>query len=64
MSRAESVVDVDIGVRGELFGELGIVLFLAGVKAKVLEEENIAIVHRSDLCIDFTADAIICKCNI
>ena len=39
---AERVVHVDVRQRGELLGERGIVLFLGGVEAQVLEQEDAA----------------------
>jgi hypothetical protein len=38
VSRTEGVVDIEVGQRGELLGELGGVLRLARIEAGVLEE--------------------------
>ena len=48
MGAAERVVHVDVGERGELLGEGGIVLFLGGVEAQVLEQEHAAGRERGD----------------
>ncbi len=42
MGGAEGVVDVEVAEGGELFGELGVVCFFAGVEAEVLEEKGLA----------------------
>ena len=42
VGRAEGVVDVDVGVRGELRRELRVVGLLLGVEAQVLEQEHLA----------------------
>ena len=42
MGRPERVVDVDVGVRGELRREFRVVLLLLGVEAEVLEEDRLA----------------------
>ena len=53
---AEGVVDVDVAEGGEFLGEGGIVLFLLGVEAQILEEEDFAGGGLHGF--DFGADAI------
>jgi len=59
MRGAESVVDVTIGERRELLGELGIVAFLARMKAQVLEKQDVAVGKAGDGPLDLLADAVI-----
>ena len=42
MGGPEGVVDVDVRVGGQRGGELGVVLFLGGVEAQVLQQEQFA----------------------
>ncbi len=57
-ARAECIVDVDLGERGEGLGEGGIVGFLFGVIAKVLKQEDLTgFKLAGELFCDF-ADAI------
>ncbi len=48
MCGSKSIVDVDIGERCELFGELRIVALFPGVEAHVLQQQNVAVVQRID----------------
>jgi len=41
--RREGVVDEDVAQGRDLFGEVGIVLFLAGMEARVLQQKHVAI---------------------
>ena len=52
----ESVVDVEVGQRGELFGEFGVVLRLAGVEAGVFEEHHATVVEGRQRFLDLRAD--------
>ena len=54
----EGVVDVDVPVLRECRGEVGIVLLLALVKARVLQEQDIAVVHRGDGLLGWRSDAV------
>ena len=58
MRRAEGVVDEEVGRRGELLRELGHVLLLLLVEARVLEEEHVAVGHLADARGDAVADAV------
>src|SRR5579871_3216417 len=48
MRRRESVIDVNVAQRRQRLGEGSIVLFFAGVIAKVLKQGDIARLHRRD----------------
>ncbi len=51
MGRPERVVHVELGIVGQLSGELRVVLLLLGVEPEVLEEERLAVpeaLHRVD----------------
>merc|ERR1719182_504386 len=56
--RAEGVVDEEVGVRRELLGELGDVLLLLLVEARVLEKEDVALAHLANALRDALADAV------
>jgi hypothetical protein len=58
MSAAEGVVDVDVAERGELPGELGIVLLFLGVEAEIFEKERLAGLEVADHLGGDIADAI------
>ena len=58
MRRAESVVDVNVSQFGELLGKLVVVFFLAFVKAKVFEQQNLARFQFIDLRFDNVADTV------
>ncbi|MOA67316.1 hypothetical protein D3C78_1944290 [compost metagenome] len=58
MSRAEGVVDVDLGEIGQLLGELGGVLFFLGVPAHVLEQHDVAGLHAVDQGLDLVTDDV------
>jgi hypothetical protein len=58
MRRAEGIVDVQIGQRGELPAKGGIVLFLAGVETHVLQQQDVAILQPGGQLFDFATDAI------
>ena len=48
MGGAERVVDEDVGELGQLATELGIVLGLPRLEARVLEDEHLAVAQRRD----------------
>ena len=58
MRRRERVVDEDVAERRELLRELLVVLFFAGMKARVFETENVAVLHRGNRGLRFRPDAI------
>ncbi len=58
MRGREGVVDIEIAELGEFGGESRIVLFLAFVEARVLEQENVAVLHRRDRFRRDVADAV------
>ena len=58
MSGAEGVVDVDIGQRCELCREFRIVRFLLGVKAEILEEQNVALLEGGRRSLDLWSDTV------
>ena len=57
--RAERVVDVDVGQRGELPGEGRIVLLFLGVEAQVLEQHHAALAGGIDRRLRLLADAVV-----
>ena len=59
MRAAERVVHVDVGQRGELLGEGGIVLLLRGVEAQVLEQQHAAGRQRRDRLVGGRPDAVV-----
>ena len=59
MRRRESVIDKDVAERRELFGEVLVVLFLAGMEAGIFQTKNVAVLHRGDRGLGFGADAIL-----
>ena len=58
MRARESVVDPDVAELRKLSDECRIVLFLAGMKAGVLETENLAVLHCGDGHLCNGADAV------
>ncbi|EGE56036.1 hypothetical protein RHECNPAF_770084 [Rhizobium etli CNPAF512] len=48
VSGGEGVVDINIAVGGKRLGEVGIVLFLAFVEARVFQKQDITVIHRGD----------------
>ncbi len=58
MRGAESVIHIDIAQLGELFGEVGVVLFFFLMKTQILQQHHVAIFHRCDSGFDFGTDAI------
>ena len=58
MRHREGVVDEKIAELGQRLDEVGIVLFLAGVKARVLETEDVARLHGGDRALGLVADAV------
>ena len=59
MGAAESVVDIDIGNGGKLFGEGGIIGLLLVVEADVLQKQHVSGLERGDGGGDFGADAVV-----
>ncbi len=64
MGRAERVVHVDVGERGELAREALFVRLLAGVKAQVLEQQHLARSERPALRERSLADAVLGEENV
>ena len=58
MRRAERVVDVDVGERGQLLAEGGVVLLLALVEAQVLEQQHVAVAQRGRLGLGILAHRV------
>ena len=58
MGRAEGVVDINVGVFGQRLCKLRVVLRLSGVKAHVLEQDDIAILHLGHHVTDVGSDAV------
>ena len=63
MRGREGVAHEDIAERGQLAGEIGIVVFFAAMEAGVLQAENIAGAHRIHGRQGFFADAILGECD-
>ena len=55
----EGVVDPDVAELGERGDEGGIVLLLAGMKARVLQADDVARLHRGDRALGRLADAVV-----
>ena len=55
----EGVVDADVAELGERGDESRIVLLLAGMKAGVLQAEDVAVLHRRDRAFGDLADAVV-----
>ena len=58
MRGGEGVVDIDVAELGERCDESRIVLFFSLVEARVLETENVAVLHRGDGFLGRLADAV------
>mmetsp|Transcript_3005 Transcript_3005/g.4608 ORF Transcript_3005/g.4608 Transcript_3005/m.4608 type:complete len:272 (-) Transcript_3005:57-872(-) len=58
VSSSESIIDEEIGVRGELLGEVRVILGLLLVKADVLEKSDGSSAHGSDGLLDGLTDAV------
>jgi hypothetical protein len=63
VSRREGVVDIDVAKRGERLDDLWIVFLLALVKAGVLKQQDVAVLHLGDGVRGHLADAGGCKGN-
>ena len=59
MSSTEGIVDIEVSVGGELLRKLGDILLLLGIEADVLEEKNLAILHRGNCLLNLLTDAVI-----
>ena len=64
MGGAERVVDVDVGKRGQLLCELGVVLLLAFVETDVLKHHDVAVVQRIGGILDVRADYVAAQCDV
>jgi hypothetical protein len=64
MRRGEGVVHIDIAVFGQRAHEIRIVLFLALVEPRVLQEEHVAVRHRLDRLPGRLADAVFGKADM
>ena len=58
MGRAKGIIDINISQAGQFSGKVGVVLFLFGVKAKVLQEDDFPGPHRPDGLFHLQADAV------
>ena len=58
MGCAEGVIDEDITVSGEFFGEVGTVALFLRVVSHILEEQNFAVVESGDGLFRFLANAV------
>src|SRR5689334_5616797 len=58
MRCAESVINVDITKGGELLRKSGVVLFFFGVKTKILENKNLAVLQGLRHAFGFRAHAV------
>ena len=63
MHGAEGVGHIDLGQRGQFFGEFGIVLLLPGIKPGVLQQQHLAALERGGLGLGVGADGILGKLN-
>src|ERR1700681_1598214 len=61
MSGGEGVVDIDVAKLRQRRGKRRVVLFLALVEARILEEENVAALHRRHGRRGLRADAVLGK---
>src|SRR5260221_5736614 len=61
MRGGECVVHPDVAKFGKRSDESGIVLFFAGVEARVLEAENVTWLHGGNGTLCRLADAIVCQ---
>src|SRR5208282_812932 len=64
MGRAEGVVDVELGERGQLPGEILVVLFFLGVEAQVFEQQRLALLELKSHFFGFGTDALGAETNI
>ena len=64
VSRAEGIVYINLCKRSKLLCKFGIVLFLARIKADILEENTFACLHGSYFSLRIVADDIGSKCNL
>ena len=55
----EGVVDENVAELGERGDESRIVLFLAGMEARVLQADDVAVLHRRDRAFGGLADAVV-----
>ena len=58
MRRAKRVVDIDIGKRGELAAEFGVVLLLALIETQILEDDDLPLLKRFDLRTSILSDGV------
>eukprot|EP00899_Mesostigma_viride_P028401 jgi/Mesvir1/8746/Mv26114-RA.1 len=64
VGRAEGVVDVQVGVSGQLLGELLHVLLLLGVEADVFQQQNGTVGHIGHRLLDLGSDAVADHCHL
>ena len=60
MGGAEGVVHVNLSHRGQLLGEVGVVLGLLGVEADVLDYHYVAVLESGSLGLGVGADNVLC----
>lgn len=59
----KGVVDEDVAIGGELFGEGRVVLLLGLVEAGVFEQQHVAVAHGGDGARGLVADAVGCEAD-
>src|SRR5437867_655330 len=58
MRGAERVVHVNVAQRGELSGEIGIVLLFFSMKSEILEQQRLPVLKIGNHLLDLRADAV------
>ena len=61
MRRAERVVHINVAELGQRFGKLRIVRFFLGLKAKVFQQRDVAVVHLRDNFFRNGADCVVAE---
>ena len=59
MHRPERIGDIDLRHGGKLLGKFGVIFLLAGIKAKVLQQQELARLQRSRLGLGVLADDVL-----
>ena len=60
---SEGIVDVKIAQAGQLFGKPVVVLFFFRVEAKILEQQDVAVLKLSNFRLRRFANAVVSKCH-
>ena len=61
MRRAESVVDVNVGVFRKRFAEILVATFFAGVETQIFEKNAFALFKSGNLCLSVGSDNVGCE---